>query len=405
MPVHVAVDDPVGEKDTIFVEAPLSVWTFVSGEGGQIDGVFPLMPMNGQVTEGSVHSLLRPGQEVDLRLHALAENQRLVGYAGGAMNGAGAIELAKQVDGESQWIAEPLDAAQPIPGVAACWESLDLIIVDAPTLARMTAPKMAALVASGVTFLVESPKPPDALWPWKQTQPGGWMLRYVPAGPRSAVFNAQVYSPIAYFPPGNSEWARWKFVVYGLGITAAMLLLILVGGRRFGVFWALFVAGASTAVIVQAAGWQRKVRLIQGGIHIVGPHITQDDSWAYETSPNFGYSRLRWVEGMHLVLASADQWEGMAARLECFPDGTPDVLTMNLLAKRKVAVFTRRCGPHVVAATANHEVSSPLQTLVKELYLTKGDRIAGEAPGTPVIAEGYFANELWPTVVVQRASD
>jgi hypothetical protein len=327
-----------------------------------------------------------------------------VGFAGAGFSASDALHLAGQLDGQSQWFVEPLDSRQPVPGIAECWEAVDLMVLDSPAFERIEASKMAALVAGGVTLLVQSPRPPDTRWPWKSAMSGWWMLRYIAAGPQNAMYSPQAYEAVSYFPGGLTSSNRWRLVIYGVAVEAGMLLLLLIGGRRLGIFWAVILGGAFVSAAVYLGSWQRPSRMIQGSIEVVGPQITQNDVWAFETSPNLGYSRLRWVDGLHLVLASADQWPGIGARLECLPNGKPDVLFFNLLPNRKVAVFARRCGPRGPLAMPTTDGDSPMHILAKDLYLKKGDRILGQVPTTPLLSEGYFKCELWPTVVIERAN-
>jgi hypothetical protein len=402
MPVHLKAEMPGDPADELRVLADQSVWAFVASEGSRIDAVVPLMPISAQVEQVSVNWTYHPGTEVDLPLHPLGENQRLVGFAGGGIGASDALKIARQLDAQSQWLAEPLDSWQPVAGIAECWETVDLMIFDAPTFGRIEGSKVAALVGGGVTLLVQSPRPPDAVWPWKAAMAGWWMLRYVPAGPQSATYNPQAYAAVSYFPGGLASSDRWRLVIYGVGIEAGMLLLVLIGRRRLGIFWAVALGGGFMGTTVYLGSWQRPSRMVQGSIEVVGPDITQNDAWAFETSPNEGYSRLRWIDGLHLVLSAPDQWAGIGARLVCFANGKPDVLFFNLMPNHKVAVYARRCGPHGPAAMPAGDGNSPMHILAKDLYLKKGDRILGQVSTTPLVGEGYLQSKLWPTVVIGR---
>ena len=404
MPVHVTAAAPDDRNDGLTITANQSVWTFLASEGGKLDTVVPLMPMSAQVPGVSVKWMIYHGTDIDLPLHPLADNQRLVGFAGAEIGAADALNMARQLDGQSQWFAEPLDSSQPVAGIAECWETLDVMVLDGPTFGRIEASKMSSLVAAGVTLLVQSPRPPDAEWPWRPAMSGWWMLRYAPAGPQSATYSPEAYTAVSYFPGGLVKSERWQLVIYGVAIEAAILLLVLIGRRRLGILWAVVLGGGFLGAAVYLGSWQRLSRMIQGSIEVVGPHITQNDVWAFETSPNLAYSRLRWVDGLHLILASGDQWPGIDARLQCFANGKPDVLFFNLLPDHKVAVYARRCGPRGPVTMPTTDGTSPMHILAKDFYLNKGDRILGQVPTTPLLGEGYFKSELWPTVVIGRSA-
>jgi hypothetical protein len=191
-------------------------------------------------------------------------------------------------------------------------------------------------------------------------------------------------------------------VLYGIAIEAAMLLCVLIGWRWLAIFWAVAVGGGSLVMLVFIGSWQHPARMVQGTIEVIGPQITQNDIWAFQNSPDLSYSRLRWNEGLHLILSAPEDWPGMDPRLQCFANGTPDILFFNLLAKHKVAVFGRRCGPRGPAITPALDGTSPMHIFARDLYLKKGDRILGEVPTTPLLGDAYYKSEQWPAVVIGR---
>jgi hypothetical protein len=401
MPVRVIGDPVAGKPNAIVVRGVETVYATVNSRSGEkIDATVPLMSIDVQTGHLSWQWLYQAGRDVYPALRPLGDRQRLVGYA--SVFAQDAAKMAGEIYPGCEAIEERLNAAQPLPGMPACWEALDLVATDGPTMQRIDEQHISSLLGAGVAFAVKADKPPLPHWPWKRAANGWWTLRYIPAGPAAATYNARAYAPVAGITEGWAPSMRRRYLLEGCGFVVVMLLLAL-WRPRYIVVMGILVTGAVAVAMLYWHQWQRPLRAVEGKIRVVTPDMTQDDDWAFFIAPEETFSRNRWVDTMKLVLPAPGALQGMEARVECFSNGDPDVLAFNILPHGKAAVLCRHCGPQASSISPNPLNPSPLERLVKDQYLTPGDTIVGQLPASPLISESYFPLEQWPAIVIRRS--
>lgn len=407
VPVQVHVSPRSAEEISVHLDSPGSVWTFVRFEGGAIDTTVPWLPMDARAKELSWYVHPRKGGDlVRPALKPLGENQRIIGYAG--VEAAAAISMARTLFPGDELLPIALNPSLPLPGIAAAWQTLDAVILNASAIQRVGEARFASLVAEGVAFAVAPGNGPDAVsralwphWPWKNIDGGWWVIQYKPSGPVAATYSDAIYEPVAAWRSGWPLDVRVKTCLLG-GVFSILILLLALGRPRLVAVWAMVLSGAFLGGLY-TWGKSRKPTLTCGGkIRIISPGITQDDDWAYETCHQNTTSTIRWVDTTRLVFASPAQLDACVARLVCYPNGDPDYLFLKLRAKTKIALLSRRCGPQAPSVIPSPAITSPLSEVAKNLYLRTGDRMIGELPSTPLIGEPYSPLIQWPGIMIKR---
>ena len=400
MPVRVIGEPAGGKPSGIMIRGDETVsCTLNSRTGEKIDALVPVMPIGAQTSQLHWAWLEQPGHYITPPLHPLSDRERLVGYAG--VSSVDAAAITREIYPDCDPIREKLNPAQPLPGMPACWEALDVIATDAPTMQRIDEQHVSSLLGAGVAFAVKAEKPPLPHWPWKRASHGWWTLSYVPAGPAAATYNAQAYAPLIGMAEGWPPAMRRRYLFEGCGFVVVMLLLAL-WRPRYILFMGIFVTGAVAFTMLYWHQWERPLRIVEGKVRIITPEMTQDDDWAFFIAPERNFSRSRWVNTMKLVLPKPGMVGAMDPRIECFSNGDPDALAFNILPHERAAVLCRRCGPQASSISPNPIKPSPLERLVKDLYLSPADSIVGQLPASPLISESYFPLEQWPAIVVRR---
>jgi hypothetical protein len=300
-------------------------------------------------------------------------------------------------------IPHVLNAAQPLPGSAACWEALDLVLLDGPAAQRVGEQKFSCLVAAGVAFAVRAETPPWPQWPWHRAAGGWWTIHHVPDGPAAATYQPDAYLPVTQFTGGWPARMRWRYVLYGVAISLAFLLLALFR-PRYTPIWAAAVTVATVSPLLYMHQSERPLRMAEGKIRVIGPELTQEDDWAYLTAPQAVFSRNRWVDTLKIVVPEPGILSQIHPRVECVANGDAEALAFDVLPNAKVALLCRRCGPQAPAVSPKPTADSPLQRLAKAAYLAPGDQILGETPTTSLISEKYYRIEQWPAVVIRKGS-
>ena len=324
---------PAGRANAIMLRADETISaTINSRQGERLDGIVPILPLTTDARELRWSWLEQGGHYIYPKLRALTDRQKLVGY-GGIMEGD-AVKAASDMFTGCEMIPMKLNAAQPLPGTAACWETLDVITLDAALMQRVDEQQLSALVAAGVAFAVRADKPPFSHWPWKKAGGGWWTLHYTPAGPAAATYNSDVYAPVTGINGGWPAAKRKRFALEGTGFVLVMLLLALWRPRYTVILGALITAGTS-AVLLYWHQWERPLRIVEGKIRVISPDITQDDDWAYYVAADRTFSRCRWVDTMKLVLPGPEMLVQMDPRVECFSNGDIDALAFGVLARTR----------------------------------------------------------------------
>lgn len=401
MPVRVVGEPPGGKGGAIVVTAQDSVWAAARSDAGEkIDGTMPMMPVGSDPRPVGWYWLNGAYHEAGA-LRPLTDRQKLVGYTDGVIDPAEAMRVAAEVYPGAECIPHALNAAQPLPGSPACWEALDLVLLDGNVARRIGEQKFSCLVAAGVAFAVRAETPPWPRWPWHKAAEGWWTIRHVPAGPAAATYLPDAYLPVTQFTGGWPAAIRWRYVLYGVAISLAFLLLALFRPRYLAAWAAALTLGTAIPLIVMHEH-ERPLRMAEGKIRVIGPELTQEDDWAYLTAPQRVFSRNRWVDTLKIVMAEPGMLAQINPRVECVANGDADSLAFDVLPNAKVALLCRRCGPQSPAIAPKPTADSPLQRLAKSAYVSPGDQILGETPTTALITEAYYHVEQWPAVVIRK---
>jgi hypothetical protein len=110
---------------------------------------------------------------------------------------------------------------------------------------------------------------------------------------------------------------------------------------------------------------------------------------------------VRWADSTTKpIFDSAAQLDLFAPHLDCNANGDPRYLHYEIPARGKIALLTRMVGPRPRLVQPREPVTSPLRSLVENVYQIPG--IAGQLPSTPMIASPYIRVDQWPCVVVER---
>ena len=364
----------------------------------KLDAVVPWLVMDSRAkrprffVEYSDDAVLGP------ELRQLADSERLVGFATG-LDEALAKTLTVGGTTVAKVIPVPLDPVQPIKGHPLAWELLDAIVLDSASLARVDDAQVSGLLSCGVSIAVRGYARPPGSWPW--TREGQcWVLRYSPAGPLTAGYDAAAYAPVADW---RSGWP-WPFRRRVLGF-AAVLCIVLLGVAlwRPPLVAVWMVAAVVVASALMGWWWRGQVPVQQGGgeVVITGGPIVQTDGWTYQSTSRDAFATLRWTEVSRPIFASRGGLDDVWVSLNCDTAGQPKAFATWIPAGRRVAFLSRSVGTIAPAATPANPVNSPLASLVREGVYS--GRVTGELPTTPRNnpAYGNVIMEQWGAVVVE----
>ncbi|HZK82547.1 MAG TPA: hypothetical protein VFC46_15800, partial [Humisphaera sp.] len=167
MPVRVSArcDSP----GAVFsLRATNALTTQIKADGDTIDATVPWLSIR---TIRDVNWSLGPADHpIELPLHPLEDDERLIGYAG-----ADADALAPSFPGK-KLIRVELNVADPLPGDVTAWESLDGIVLDSSAAGRLYESTVSALLSAGTTIAIRQSQKPGGGWPWKR-QGAYWIMR------------------------------------------------------------------------------------------------------------------------------------------------------------------------------------------------------------------------------------
>ncbi len=282
-----------------------------------------------------------------------------------------------------------LDAADPLPGPAACWEVLDAVVLDAAAMAAVDDNERSALLAGGVTLAAVGEGPPDAAWPWRR-RGTAWVLARVPAGPTGAV-EPDAYGPVESWSPGWSAAVRGGVVAVAGGVVLATigLLCVVRPGPRAAVVGVTVLCGVATVGIVAWRSALDPVAHGGGDVTVAGGGWAQRDAWVYDRGRSAADVDVEWKGWTHPAFASAAAAEG--ARVTVAADGRLG-FAVHLPAGRRWRSCGGRCGPGGPPAVTGGHAGRPCGT-VAPLYRSAGDRLAGETAAGP---------GRWPGVSIER---
>ena len=347
------------------------------------EAIVPWLMVTSSVRHSSWASAGSRQTPIELPLHALGDDERLVGLAGEDAAIAGTLFPDKKI------IPVSLELSQPLPGPAMAWEALDAVLLSESAFSRLDQRQWQTLVAAGTALVVRSPRPPDVRWPWKQIG-ADWVLWLRPAGPEGVI------EPDAFIP--TYGWQRgWPAPFRRHAIIAGAIFCILATGialwrSRWAVVAFLVFCAVAAAGVAWWYGRQPPVLQLTGGVEVVDGPVVQQDLWTW-TSP------VRLVEATsHLALlthpafTSSAQIEMTGIRLVC-PAGEQGYRFDYRLDRGQSLAFVSRSIQMQSVARHLSPASGPMKDLAEALYVRPPDRILGQYVSGTTTA---------PIVVVRR---
>lgn len=253
----------------------------------------------------------------------------LVGYVG-RFDRAVAHELL----GDREIVPVALDPANPFPGSAIAYQSLDLVVLSSPASAIQDDQALETLLSAGVTIAVRQARKPDDRWPWTATREG-WALK--PVGSRADRSQAWV-------PPGRDESSRFRAVLAGVLVSCA-----LVGASLLPVRFAIVcVALVSLAGAMGVEWYRRALPEIASGSRVArleSAGLLRTDTLTTFTARDSGAASVP-VDGFTLPLIPDMAFvDRTGARLLCNERGAPLEYRLVLAAGESVTFVRRTTRP------------------------------------------------------------
>ncbi|MDB5299244.1 MAG: hypothetical protein JWO87_907, partial [Phycisphaerales bacterium] len=324
---------------------------------------------------------------VDLPLHPLAEDERLIGYAG-----ADPDALASLFAGQTLvWV--PLDLTRPLAGPIEAWEALDGVVLDAAAAGRVDESQLRGLLAAGTAVAIKSDRRPGGPWPWQKQ--GAYFVLHIPiSGPQSVFVPEGAYAP-------TQVWLRgWPAPFRRHIILAAVLFTILATAltlwrSRWMALSVLALCALSAGAILEWRAHQHVQLEAGGSVIVLNESTTQYDDWTYRAVLRPADGIVAWHPSVRPILAYPRQPADSDLRLICAADGQPLEFRYRQEPGKSLAFLTRALRAERPAVMPMLPVSSPLRTLTDTLYAGPGDRIVGQ-----LVEDG---ENRWPAVVVEKA--
>ncbi|MDB5354561.1 MAG: hypothetical protein JWN24_1014 [Phycisphaerales bacterium] len=385
LPVHLTANTDHAD-DSLTLHARDALPTEVTASGGKIDALVPWLAVR------DIHEVRwsLPGttdHAVELPLHPLAEDERLIGYAG-----ADPDALAFLFAGQTL-VRVPLDLTRPLAGPIEAWEALDGLVLDAAAAGRVDESQLRGLLAAGTAVAIKSDRRPGGPWPW-QKQGAYWVLRIPIAGPQSAFVPEGAYAP-------TQVWLRgWPASFRRHIILAAIVFTILATGitlwrSRWTALAIVTLCAISTGAVFAWRARQFVDLQVGGSVIVLNESTTQRDDWTYRAVLRSVEGSFAWRSSARPIFGYPRQPADSDMRLICAADGRPLEFRYQQQPRQSLAFLTRTVLPERATVTPTMPVSSPVRTLADSLYTGPGDRIVGQ-----VIEEG---ENRWPAVVVEKA--
>ena len=405
MPVQVSAS-PHSKDYRIELAAPGAITTYIRFEGGKLNTIVPWMPLDSRAQSLVCNVLPWTGEPpTSTPLKMLTDRQRIIGYAG--VDAASAVVIATSLFPGDELIPIPLSPSQPFQGNPACWDTLDAAILDSATATRAGETAFASLVAQGVTFAIRGDAGVPSIWPnWPWNQfPGNWRaIQYRPAGPTSAIYNDAIYEQLSSFHTGWPPEVRRTAMLYA-GVFAILFLLLALWRPRGTTAWAMLLSIFCIAAFTYLQDRFKPIQTAGGKIRVISPGITQDDDWSFHACHQRFVTFIRWTDTTRIMFGSSFALDKTGCRLECYPNGDPDFLFFVLSPEMKIALLSRRCGPREPSVKPNDEITSPLASLAKTLYVKQGDRLEGGLPAAPLMNVPNIRVQSWPGIAIRRGAN
>jgi hypothetical protein len=308
----------------------------------------------------------------------LSADQLHVGVVDDAASAA-AAELFPSV----RLVMPRLNPANPLPGPALAWGSLDAVVLSRP----LDATQMSEALSQGLVIAILSQQPPDDRWPWRR-EGGCWVLRPPNVGIVGAIGGEAAYAPVNAYQPLQPASRRRQVVLVGVVVSLLVLATLLARGRWAVSLTVVLVVGCALAI----EAWRRRQSPIRhvGGAIVVQGELMQRDEWSYSIALRDGRGSTA-GEAMPIVLSDAHA-PRIGLSLAC--DANQPRWSYDLKQGAKVAFRLRWVTGETEQRTSS-AVVSPLDELARLAYAGRGRRII--AHSLPSQTE---PNDFWPTVIV-----
>jgi hypothetical protein len=316
-----------------------------------------------------------------LPLHLAASDEILVGTTDPAIATAG-LFAGRHVT------AIGLDPADPLPGPAAAWETLDAVCLDPPSMARITDQARSTLLAAGVEIIARGNTAPDNRWPWVQ-EDQFWILKFHPAGPVDEIVNSDVYSPVSAWTPGRRPAVQTRIILMATLATLAVIAVCLWHSRwRMPVVVVILLLATGSIVI-----WRQTLDVAAtggGDVLVVDGPLVQHDTWVFQRGLDTGDVAAPFTGWTHPVFSSTSAMNNAGLRMTVTP--TTTAFTATTGPDRLLAFVHRDVLPEPPPATTA-ATPSVMQDIAKAVYAGPGFKLSGDGP---------TAAGRWNTAVVGR---
>lgn len=335
--------------------------------------IVPLLPVFATAGELRWRSDGKPAAALPLPLHPLADDQRLIGFAGAD------ADALKEVFAGRTLLGVALDFAKPFAGPIVAWETLDGVVLDANAAARVTQAQLRGLIDAGTAVAIRSSQRPAGAWPWVRAG-DYWILRVQLSGPNSS-YLPSAYAPTAAWARGAPQTLRKQVLLIGI-----MIGLLALGATLWPSKASLpLVIIICAATVAGTLMWRSRLPAsieIGGDIFITSSDHAQCDAWTYRSALRPGPQSVAFSGLTKPVLGYRMQVSQTGLRLICAGDGEPRRFEFQMRPEWSIAFIRRSAAPGELSAAVKRPVNSPLRPLAEEIYLKAGDSIVGQTQGS-----------------------
>lgn len=360
MPVRVSGKDAgpsidIGGEGVIAVRLPL--------RDGRLDGVVPLLTMS------------EPRGVIDRPMRQLSPDQRLVGFT------TIDLQFAQQLFPGDTIVPIQLSAADPLPGPAIAWETLDAVVFD-NNVSNVSQQKLEQLSACGVVIA---------------TRPGPISKRSI-AGPGFAAEDLAAFAPVQGWA---ADWpVAFRRAIFLCAIAFSIIALG-VGMMRFKYSALILLVFCATATAGLWMWWRNRPAVLTqcGSILVRDGATAQHDLWVFQATASGSRSRMPFSDITRPYFESKLDRVAMKPVLICDETGAPREFEFHLLPGQKIGFLIRSFIP-TPASALQQPNNSPLERLAKRMYLHQGLQIAGESDSLLRLDLPKYG-EQWPTLVIE----
>jgi hypothetical protein len=321
-------------------------------------------------------------------LHELRPSDRLVGIATNAGNAAREIFAGDTV------LTVPLDAAHPLPGPPAAWQTLDAVVLDASAASDLGDERINVLLSGGTTLAVpsDSARPPAPHWPWK-LEHGLWLL---PApSPLIVPADDENFAPVSGWQAGRSARDRRQVMWMGV-LWAVLVLLVPVVCHRHPVHAALTVAMIAVLACLGISIWdlaQSPTSQAIGFVYCIGEPSVKD-TWIFKRATRACGDSTEFGDNSIPILAMHGGPDEM--RILCNRTGHPMEFQYKLWADRAAGFVSRNLADAPPIDAVANPLTTPLRLLPMSLY-------SGLSPLGEVRVPAESEMTQWPTLFLANS--